>query len=284
MPYPIPQRGRYGAMGMIIGFVLAFLSIDSHGMSMKRGKATVQKSSPVAAVAAKPPSAKPFASPAAPRNPASSDPKGSEDRGIRDMGCNDQDRDDPSKPCKNMAPKPNPAPVVPVVIATPSPVPPAPRPAGTSQACARFFGNAGWESPFPSTDGAESEYRRIRDQSLALSDADLNHLLMKEGIGACKLSGSRPQCPQCACDYYFQTRAGTWFGSGGWPINPASRASTGCVSNIRWGGYLPSMATGDLMKNAAEQARHALCHPADPCRIHPKNLGIPIHNSDVLDQ
>ena len=289
MPYPIPQRVRYGVMGMIIGFVLAFLSIDSHGMSMKRGKATVQKSNPVAAVAAKPPAAKPFASPAAPRNPASSDPKGSEDRGIRDMGCNDQDRDDPSKPCKNMAPKPNPvpvAPVIPVVIATPAPTlaPPPPPPAGTSQACARFFGNAGWDSPVPSTDGAESEYRRIRDQSLALSDGDLTHLLMKEGIGACKLTGSRPQCPQCACNYYFQTRAGTWFGSGGWPINPASRASTGCVSNIRWGGYLPSMATGDLMKNAAEQARHALCHPADPCRIHPKNLGIPIHNSDVLDQ
>jgi hypothetical protein len=282
-------------MGYIIGMVLVLLSIDAYGMSLKRTKATAQKNSSAASAAVKPPTAP--RAPDVPRSPAASDPKGSDDRGIQDMGCNDRDRKDPNKPCKNGAPvaatparTPVPAPVIPVVISTPVPPPPPPvvlpSPAapGVPEACARFHPNLGKERPLDSRDGAEFEYRRARDQALSLSDADLTNLLFKEGVGACRLVGSRPQCPQCFCDYYFQTRAGTWHGSGGWPLNPASWASTGCVSQIQWGGYFPSMATSDLMKNAAEQARHALCHPADPCRLHPKNLGVPIHNSDVLGQ
>jgi hypothetical protein len=276
-------------MKILIGMVLGVLSVDSHAMALKRGRVSAQKSSAAVSVGAKPP--------AAPRSPAASDPKGSDDRGIRDMGCNDRDRKDPSKPCKNgvpvaatPVPKRTPAPALPVVISTPVPPPPPPvllpPPAapGVPESCARFHPSFGQEVPPEAKNGAEFEYRRARDQALSLSDADLTNLLFKKGVGACRLVGSRPQCPQCFCDYYFQTRAGTWHGSGGWPLNPASRASTGCVSEIQWGGYFPSMATSDLMKNAAEQARHALCHPADPCRLHPKNLGVPIHNSDVLGQ
>ena len=284
-------------MKIWIAILLATVTIHANAMSMKRGKATVHKSAPPASSAAKPPA------------PPASAPKATEDRGIRDMGCNDRDRQDPSKPCKNGgsagAPTPSPAPkpvaapvvpvipvpVIPVVVATPAPPPPAlPSPpprlpaAGVPGSCARFHPGLGSERPLGPHDGAENEYRRIRDQSLGLNDDELILVLLKDGIGTCKLHSARPHCPQCFCDYYFQTRAGTWFGSGGWPINPASRASTGCVSEIQWGGYLPTMATRDLMKNAAEQARHALCHPADPCRLHPKNLGVPIHNSDVLGQ
>ena len=299
MSYPV-QEERFGVMGTIIGILLAVLAIDSHGMSLRRGKASVQKSGQAVSSGTRAPApqpskpaalpivAQPAPQPAAPpRSPASTDPKGPEDRGIRDMGCNDRDREDPSKPCKNggsvgispSAPKPTP---------TPQPSPPAQTPTPLPQAvpasCARFNPDLARELPLGPNDGAEAEYRRVRDQALVLDDSELNSVLMRNGIGSCRLVHARPHCPHCFCDYYFQTRAGTWHGSGGWPLNPYSRASTGCVSEIQWGGYLPSMATGDLMKNAAEQARHALCHPADPCRLHPRNLGVPIHNSDVLGQ
>jgi hypothetical protein len=269
-----------------MGMILVLLSGEAQGMSFKRGKAIAQKSG-TSVTAAPKPSAAPR-NPVAPRNPATTDIKGPEDRGVQDMGCNDRDRNDPSKPCKNGVQVVVPPALTPIPVVVSTPVPPRPlppssaAPQGVAQACARFHPSLGLERSLDSKDGAEFEYRRVRDQALSLSDADLTALLMKEGIGACQLSGSRPHCPNCACDFYFKTRAGTWHGAGGWPLNPASRASTGCVSSIQWGGYLPSMATRDLMKNAAEQARHALCHPTDPCRLHPKNLGLPIHNSDVL--
>jgi hypothetical protein len=100
-------------------------------------------------------------------------------------------------------------------------------------------------------------------------------------IGQCTVVSARPSCPHCFCDYYLKIMTSTWHGNG-WPLNPASRASTGCVSTILWGGYQRSMITNNLLHNAAEQARHALCHPADPCRIHSKNAGLEIHNTDVL--
>jgi hypothetical protein len=208
------------------------------------------------------------------------------------MGCNDRDRLDPNKPCKNVG-SPIAAPNAQPIIIPVSPILVSPKYGNDEpeEASSSGANGASCDRLFPelskvrakrgSANSARFEYVRLRDQFLALSDADLLKSLMNGGIGKCYLSNG---CPSCACSFYLKTSAADWAGLGGWPLNPKSRGSTGCVSTHQWGGYLPSMATDDLMQNAAMQARHALCHPADPCRIHPEHHNVPIHTDDVLDQ
>lgn len=106
---------------------------------------------------------------------------------------------------------------------------------------------------------------------LQLSDAALFDQLVSQGIGECYIQDAR-QCPQCFCEYYLKSKIVPWLNKG-WPVNPASQDSTGCISSIQWGGYTPDMATADLIHNGAAQARDALMHPSDPCAVHsPKDL------------
>jgi hypothetical protein len=67
-------------------------------------------------------------------------------------------------------------------------------------------------------------------------------------FGKCKVQDAR-QCASCACDYYFTANIVGSVGKYGWPKNPASGDSTGCMNGC-WGGYTPNMCTSDIKANA----------------------------------
>lgn len=98
---------------------------------------------------------------------------------------------------------------------------------------------------------------------LTLSDHDLFALATQEKIGSCWIQDAST-CESCVCRYYVKADSVAWAGKG-WPQNPVSGDSTGCVSKVQWGGYAGSMATPDLVHNAAEQLRDAIAHPSNPC-------------------
>ena len=119
--------------------------------------------------------------------------------------------------------------------------PPAPKPA-----------------PIPSVPpGTSPEIAKL----VLLSDAELFSLLVKNGVGECFISDDAH-----FCQYYFKSKLVPWAGKG-WPMNPDSMDSTGCISPYQWGGYSSSMATPDLIHNGAEQARDAFLSPQDPCGL-----------------
>jgi hypothetical protein len=112
---------------------------------------------------------------------------------------------------------------------------------------------------------AQAESHEV-DYYLNLSDADLFALATQEKIGTCWIQEAST-CESCACQFYVKSDSVSWPGKG-WPLNPVSGDSTGCVSKVQWGGYTGSMATPDLVHNAAEQLRDALVHPSNPCLGH----------------
>ncbi len=67
-------------------------------------------------------------------------------------------------------------------------------------------------------------------------------------FGKCKVQDAT-QCTHCACDYYFTANIVGSVGKYGWPKNPASGDSTGCMNGC-WGGYTPDMCTSDRKANA----------------------------------
>ncbi len=105
-----------------------------------------------------------------------------------------------------------------------------------------------------------------RSAVLAMSDDEIYTRLISGGIGACYIFEARPACPQCFCDAYFKSKIVAWSGKG-WPLNPDSGNSTGCISDIQWGGYSSAMATQNMKANAVAQARDAFAHPSNPCGL-----------------
>ncbi len=105
-----------------------------------------------------------------------------------------------------------------------------------------------------------------RSAVLSMSDDEIYTRLISGGIGACYIFEARPACPQCFCDAYFKSKIVAWSGKG-WPVNPDSGNSTGCISSIQWGGYSSAMATQNLKANAVAQARDAFAHPSNPCGL-----------------
>lgn len=101
------------------------------------------------------------------------------------------------------------------------------------------------------------------DYYLHLSDRQLFDLATREKIGGCWIQDAGT-CETCHCRYYVKVDGVAWMGKG-WPVSPLSGDSTGCVSDVLWPGYTGSMATPDLIHNAAEQLRDALAHPNNPC-------------------
>jgi hypothetical protein len=123
----------------------------------------------------------------------------------------------------------------------------------------------------PSIAVAQSRQNHAKDQrqqqppGASSEDQALVDRAMSGGTGECSLQDAT-KCATCACQYYVKTKLATRSGHG-WPLNPQSRDSTGCVSTTKWGGYTKSMATPSLVHNAAEQMRDALASPADPCGL-----------------
>ena len=113
-----------------------------------------------------------------------------------------------------------------------------------------------------------------------ISDKDLFDLGIKQGVGKCTISDSTA-CAKCVCNYYLKSPLLSWSGKG-WPMNPQSLNSTGCVSQVQWGGYSSDMATSDLIHNGAAQLRHAICHKADPCGLRSERNNGSIKPQDVL--
>ena len=111
------------------------------------------------------------------------------------------------------------------------------------------------------------------------SDKDLFALGLK-GIGKCTISDATA-CAQCACRYYVKSSIVGW-SARGWPLNPISQNSTGCVSQTQWNGYTAQMATTDLIHNGAEQLRNAICHKTDPCAVGANSSGATVTTSSVL--
>lgn len=91
------------------------------------------------------------------------------------------------------------------------------------------------------------------------------------GLGSCYISDAR-NCSSCACDYYVQghyVKALGSLGIKGWPKNPSSGDSTGCVSSTCWGGYTAAMCgAGSDVAHAAAQLRDAINNTTkDPCDL-----------------
>ena len=131
------------------------------------------------------------------------------------------------------------------------------------------------------TAGAVSNSRQDpKTTYIGLSDAELYEKATHGGIGNCRIDIAH-SCPKCACGAYVKISTATWPGKG-WPLNPQSRDSTGCVSTDCWPGYSPEMCTSNHTKNAIAQIRDALRHPLDLCGLSgPKRAITP---EMVLDQ
>jgi hypothetical protein len=65
-------------------------------------------------------------------------------------------------------------------------------------------------------------------------------------------------CANCFCDYYFRANIAGSYGMYGWPKNPSSGDSTGCLGNGCWGGYTSAMCTSDNKANARAMLLDAL--------------------------
>jgi hypothetical protein len=79
-------------------------------------------------------------------------------------------------------------------------------------------------------------------------------------FGQCKVAVAN-QCSGCACPSYFQANIAGSLGYKGWPKNPLSGDSTGCLGKCG-GGYLATMCTADLKTNAKAMLLDALSKDA----------------------
>lgn len=120
------------------------------------------------------------------------------------------------------------------------------------------------------TNPCQSDLRRL----LSLSDQKIFELGRRPGtLGQCYIADGR-NTPYY-CDYYVISAVVGSRGAYGYPKNPYSGDSTGCVVaptlpkgvNYCWGGYDPStMCTNDYVKNAANQLRQAIVDGACGCK------------------
>lgn len=75
-------------------------------------------------------------------------------------------------------------------------------------------------------------------------------------FGKCKIANATT-CGSCACTYYFRANIPGSLGYLGWPKNPSSGDSTGCMNGC-WGGYTPAMCTSDMKANSKAMLLDAL--------------------------
>jgi hypothetical protein len=121
--------------------------------------------------------------------------------------------------------------------------------------------------PEPEASCIDSEQRQAL---LALSDAALYQKALSHEMGNCYISDNNPD----ACWAYVQISTAEW-ASKGWPLNPETLNSTGCVTDIpflcgTFDGYTPDMCTTDIIHNGSAQLRDALRSPHDICGLcHP---------------
>ncbi len=104
------------------------------------------------------------------------------------------------------------------------------------------------------------------DELVRWSDRDLFEAALDHQLGSCYIFDSR-HVHQNYCDYYVKSAVVGTYGYTGYPKNPQTGDSTGCVVGPKlpkgvttcWGGYQSStMCTSDHVKNAANQLRRAL--------------------------
>ncbi|MBA2403189.1 MAG: hypothetical protein H0V66_00335 [Bdellovibrionales bacterium] len=91
-------------------------------------------------------------------------------------------------------------------------------------------------------------------------------------FGKCKVLDAR-NCASCACDYYFRANVVGSLNMYGWPKNPSSGDSTGCISTTQWGGYTPAMATSNFPANGRAMLLDALNKNACGTPVPPINTG-----------
>lgn len=128
---------------------------------------------------------------------------------------------------------------------------------------------------------------------LTLSDQEIFDLALKKQLGQCIIWDHRGL--ESACDYYVNTAIVGKLGATGYPKNPESGDSTGCVVaptlpkgvGTCWGGYDKStMCTNDYVKNAANQIRKAIidngcgCGVAIPSPVTPPVTVPPVTSTD----
>lgn len=109
----------------------------------------------------------------------------------------------------------------------------------------------------------------------ARSDQEIYDLASAQnsGLGSCRVSNASA-CPSCYCDRYVKSGVLGTYDLDGWPKNPSTGDSTGCVywpggpKNVTtcWGGYNQAqMCTNDMVKNVASQLRDAIAN--DACKL-----------------
>lgn len=91
-------------------------------------------------------------------------------------------------------------------------------------------------------------------------------------FGKCKVLNATT-CASCACDYYFRANILGSLNMLGWPKNPSSGDSTGCLGSGCWGGYTPPMCTSDVKGNAKAILLDALAKNACGTPIPPDISG-----------
>ncbi len=110
---------------------------------------------------------------------------------------------------------------------------------------------------------------------LNLPDNVIFELASARRLGQCVIQDSRNQ-PTHFCDFYVKSASIGSLGYNGYPKNPYSGDSTGCVvaptlpkhMDTCWDGYTPSsMCTDDYIKNAANQVRQAIVDGVCGCNI-----------------
>ncbi len=111
------------------------------------------------------------------------------------------------------------------------------------------------------------------DPLLGLADGTLFKLALENKLGQCRIQDGRNE-PTVFCDYYVHSAVIGSVGHDGYPKNPYSGDSTGCVVapslpkhvTFCWYGYTPStMCTDNYVKNAANQLRQAIMDGACGC-------------------
>ena len=80
-------------------------------------------------------------------------------------------------------------------------------------------------------------------------------------FGKCKVDIAA-KCKGCFCPYYFKANVAGSLGYFGWPKNPQSGDSTGCLGRNCWGGYSEAMCTSDVKANAKAMLLDALAKNA----------------------
>lgn len=90
-------------------------------------------------------------------------------------------------------------------------------------------------------------------------------------FGKCKIADANA-CASCACNYYFRANIAGSLGYLGWPKNPSSGDSTGCMNGC-WGGYSAAMCTADMKANSKAMLLDALNNNACGNPTPPTNTG-----------